>query len=232
MFGRPKPVVLDRYGSRRSRPRVPGWLLLLLAGATAGALGVLYVQDAHLPPRLSAAETASLTQSYQQADAERQRLQRELATTGEQLKTALADKEALTRELGGSRETVQRLREDLASLVASLPPDPRGGEVAVRAARFEVEGGALAYDVVLSREGRRTFNGVMQLVVAGAVGNGPETSVRLEPVSVSFSRFESVRGTAPLPEGFRPRQTSVQVLDRPGGRLSGMRVMYVRDGGP
>ena len=47
---------------------------------------------------------------------------------------------------------MQRLRQDIASLVASLPPDPRKAPVAVRAARFEVQGATLAYDVVLSRE--------------------------------------------------------------------------------
>jgi len=31
----------------------------------------------------------------------------------------------------------------------------------------------------------------------------------------------------PLPQGFRPQQATVQVLDKPGGKLLGMRVMYV-----
>jgi hypothetical protein len=30
-----------------------------------------------------------------------------------------------------------------------------------------------------------------------------------------------------LPQGFRPQRTTVQVLDRVGGKLLGMRVMYV-----
>jgi hypothetical protein len=37
-----------------------------------------------------------------------------------------------------------------------------------------------------------------------------------------------VRGSLALPDGFRPRQTTVQVLDRPGGKLLGMRVILVK----
>lgn len=229
MFGRPKPVVLDRYGSRRSRAVLPRWLLLLLLGAGLGIAAVMYIQERVLPPRLSVSESAQLRQSFEQADAERLRLQGELGKTGEQLKMALADKDRLTRELTASRDAVERLREDVGALVASLPPDPRGSAVAVRAARFEVDGNALVYDVVLSRDrAAQPFRGVLQFVVAGTPADGPERTLRLEPVPISVGRYESVRGSLPLPDGFRPRQTTVQVLDRPGGKLSGMRVLYVK----
>lgn len=230
MFGRPKPVVLDRYASRRSRAVMPRWLLLLLIGAGLGVGGVFYLQERVLPPRLSIEASAKLQQSFEQAEAERLRLQGELGKTGEQLKLALADKERLTRELAASHDTVERLREDIGALVASLPPDPRGSAVAVRAARFEHDGGALVYDVVLSRDraGGQPFRGVLQFVVAGTPADGPERTLKLDPVPISVGRYESVRGSLPLPDGFRPRQTTVQVLDRPGGKLSGMRVLYVK----
>lgn len=229
MFGRPKPVVLDRYGSRRSRAVLPRWLLLLLLGAGLGIAAVMYIQERVLPPRLSVSESAQLRQSFEQADAERLRLQGELGKTGEQLKATLADKDRLTRELTASRDAVERLREDVGALVASLPPDPRGSAVAVRAARFEVDGNTLVYDVVLSRDrAAQPFKGVLQFVVAGTPADGPERTLKLEPVPISVGRYESVRGSLPLPDGFRPRQTTVQVLDRPGGKLSGMRVLYVK----
>jgi hypothetical protein len=123
---------------------------------------------------------------------------------------------------------VQRLREDVASLVAALPPDPRNTPVAVRAARFEVQGDALAYHVVLSREraGRNPFGGVMQLVVAGASGRADDT-VTLGPVPVSVGLYDTVRGSLPLPQGFKPRQTTIQVLDKVGGKLMGLRVINI-----
>ena len=111
-----------------------------------------------------------------------------------------------------------------------MPPDPRNSPIAVRAARFAVEGGSLAYDVVLTREqpGNGAVGGVLQFVVAGAAGRGPEQSLTSKPIPVSVGRYASVRGSLPLPDGFKPRQTTVQVLDKVGGRQLGMRVMNVK----
>ena len=51
MFGRSRPVIFNPYGRRRSRFRVPRWLVLLLVGAALGMAGVLAVQERWLPPR-------------------------------------------------------------------------------------------------------------------------------------------------------------------------------------
>lgn len=230
MFGQSKPIIFDPYGRKRPRRGVPRWLLLLLTGTAIGVGGVLFVQERYLPPRLSAGETASLRQAFEQAETERLRLQAELEQATKRLDTTLASEKALTAELATSRAAVERLRGDVASAVAALPPDPRGGGVEVRAARFSAKGDALAYDVVLTRErqGGKAGTGVMQLTVAGESARGSDTSVALAPVPISAGSHEIVRGTLPLPEGFRPRQTTIQVLDRVGGKALGMRVMQVR----
>ena len=57
MFGRSRPVVFNPYGRRRSRWRLPRWLVLLLLGAALGVAGVLLAQERYLPPRLSAAQS-------------------------------------------------------------------------------------------------------------------------------------------------------------------------------
>jgi len=229
MFGRAKPVVFDSYGHRRSR-RVPRWLVLLLSGIVIGAGGVLLIQERYLPPRLSAGESAALVTSFEQVDAERQRLQTALADTTRQLDAATAEKTQATEELAASRRTAEGLRADLLAVVDALPPDPRDAPIAVRAASFSVEGGALSYDVLLSRDRGtgKPFEGVMQLTVAGESGSGTERAVPLEPVKVSIGRVESLRGSLPLPEGFTPRQTTIHVLDRPDGKRYGMRVIRVR----
>jgi hypothetical protein len=49
----------------------------------------------------------------------------------------------------------------------------------------------------------------------------------LKPVDLSIGAHEVVRGSQPLPDGFRPRQVTIQVLERAGGRALGMRVMLV-----
>jgi len=207
---------------------MPRWLVLTLLGIGVGAGGVLYLQERVLPPRLSGEASAELRKSFERADAERQRLQAELTATSERLRTALDENKRLASEAGAHAAAVQGLREDIASLVASLPPDPRKAPVAVRAARLEVQGDALAYNVVLSREraGPNPFGGVMQLVVAGPSGRAAD-AVALAPVPVSVGLYDAVRGSLPLPQGFRPRQTTVQVLDKVGGKVMGSRVINV-----
>lgn len=231
MFGSSsKPIVFEPYGRRRSRWRVPRWLLLLLGGIAVGAGGLYAAQQRFLPPRLSAAESAALRSAYAQADAERQSLKAELGATRQQLETTLAAKQRQDAELAAPRAAAQRLREDMAALIATLPPDPRGGAVEVRAARFAAQGGMLAYDVVLTREreGAEPLAGVIQLGVLGLSARGAEATLALGPVDLSLGSQALVRGSLPLPEGFKPRQVTVQVLDRAGGKALGMRVMLVK----
>jgi hypothetical protein len=215
---------------RRSRWQLPGWFWLILGGVAAGAGGVLYLQEQVLPPRLSPEDSARLTAAFGQADADRARLTAELGQKNTNLEAALAEGKALGAELAGSRAAVTRLRDDLASVIDALPPDPRGGPVAVRAARFSATGAELAYEVVLSRERAtgKPLAGVMQLVVTGTSTRPNETSAALKPVSVSLGSHEVMRGRLPLPEGFRPQQATVKILDRPAGQLLGSRVLVVR----
>jgi hypothetical protein len=189
MFGQSKPIPFEPYGRRRKRARMPRWLVLLLLGTAIGVAGVVLVQERYLPPRLSASESATLRNELAQADAERQKLRSDLAAATKQRDTALADAKRQADELAASRATSERLREDLTSVIASLPPDPRGGGVAVRAGRFVAKDGMLAYDVVLTRErgAGKPMNGVMQLVVAGESARGGETTATLKPVAVSIA---------------------------------------------
>lgn len=230
MFGQSKPVVLESYGSRRKRGRPPRWLVLLLSGMVVGAVGVVIVQERYLPPRLSPSESTKLRTAFEEADTERLRLKNELGATTGKLNAALAEKKGLADELAASRSTTERQREDMNAVVAALPPDPRGGSVEVRAGRFTTKGSMLVYDVVLTRDrsGSKPMAGVMQLLVAGSPAKGPETTVALKPVALSLGSHEVVRGSQPLPEGFRPRETTIQVLDRAGGRPLGMRVMLIK----
>jgi hypothetical protein len=230
MFGQSKPVVLESYGSRRKRGRPPRWLVLLLSGMVVGAVGVVVVQERYLPPRLSPSESAKLRNDYEEADTERLRLKNELGETTSKLSAALAEKKSLAEELMASRATTERQREDMNAVVAALPPDPRGGGVEVRAGRFTTRGGMLVYDVVLTRErsGSKPLAGVMQLLVAGVPAKGPETTVALKPITLALGTHEIVRGSQPLPEGFKPRETTIQVLDRAGGKPMGMRVMLIK----
>lgn len=229
MFGRNKPVYIDSWGSRRKR-RVPRWLILLVLGILIGVGGVLFVQEKYLPPRLSAAETTKLRADYAQADADRQRLQAELGTTTQALGASSGESKSLAAELAQSKQTIERLREGLAFVAEALPPDPRGGQVEVRAARFSAPAaGKLVYDVLLYRDkATKPISAVLQFVVAGESATGAATTFTTKPMTVSVARHDSFGGEVVLPAGFRPRQATVNVLDRPEGRLLGMRVLYVK----
>lgn len=230
MFGRSKPVVFDRYASRRSRRWIPRWLWLLLFGAAIGAGAVVYVQQEHLPPRLSLLESNRLQSAYEAAEQERSRLETELAQASGKLQAALAEQQRVAADLASSLRDRSALRDSIEALLAALPPDPRGGAVEVRAARFKVDGDKLGYDVVLARPKATAapFTGILHFVVAGKTARGTETTVALDPVKVAVGRFEIASGTLSIPEGFMPREATIRVLDRVDGKPMGMRVIYVK----
>jgi hypothetical protein len=230
MFGRTKPVVFDRYASSRSRRFIPSWLWLLLFGGAIGAGAVVYVQQQHLPPRLSAVESSKLQSAFDSAEHERSRLAAELAQLNRKLQAVQAEQTRVADELAVSHRDRSALSDNIEALLASLPPDPRGGAVEVRAARFNADGDTLGYNVVLARAkaGPAPFTGVLQIVVVGKTVRGAETTVTLDPIKVTVGRYEIASGTMPMPGGFNPREATIRVLDRVDGKSFGMRVIYVK----
>jgi hypothetical protein len=232
MFGRStKPVVIS-YSRRRRGPHVPRWLVLLMAGVAAGAGGLWLAQEKWLPPRLSADASRELRTNFEQADAERKSLATQLAATTRELQSAQTTVQRQTQELAAPRAEAQKLRDDMAALITALPADPRGGTVEIRAGRFAAQGNALAYDLVMTRDAKAAagapLSASLQMNVLGLTARGAETTVALKPVDISVGGHALVRGSVPLPDGLRPRQVTVQVLDAPGGKSLGMRVLSVK----
>lgn len=231
LFRRSGPVVFEPYGYRKRRSwGIPRWLVLLLVGIAIGAGGLLYVQEEYLPQRLSPAESQRLQAQVGELDGERQQLRASLEETTRRLQASEAEMQRLSGELAAERELTQKLRHDIALFEEVLPPDPRDGAIGVRAARFQNDDGKLAYHVLLTRDaqGSKPFRGVMELVVSGSRAGGANATVTLDPIDVTLVSYEHLQGALPLPEGFTARQTTVRVLDRPNGRLQGMRVINVR----
>ena len=227
MLGNFKPVAFEPYGRKRSAWRVPPWLLLLLFGAAAGVAGVYFVQQRLMPPRLSAAEAATLRERLAQVEQDRDRARSDLAATTQRLDAVVAERKSLADELAADRERTKNSRADQEFLIASLPPDPRGGVIEVRAARLTRQRGALGYEVLLTRaKGEAPLPAVMQFVVMG-VASGTERHITLDPIKVSVATSQSLRGSVQLPDAFNPKQATIQVLDRVGGKVLGMRVMLV-----
>lgn len=228
MFGRSQEVSFS-YGRKRTRWRLPRWLVLLLAGVALGAAAVVTVQERFLPARLSAGASAELRSQFEEANAERQRLRTELADAQKRLQATLLQKQAAAEELATSLASTARLRDDLAAVVTALPPDPRGGTVAVRAGRFTVKGAELEYNLVLSRErtAGKPMPGTLQLLVAGESERGVQRVVTAKAIPVLLGSHAVVRGSLSLPPGFKPRQTTIQVFDQPAGKSLGMRVLDI-----
>ena len=229
MFGSSPTVFLDNYSRRRQRRHLPRWLVLVSLGTAVGGAAVITVQERYLPARLSADATTELQQAFQSADQQRRQWAAELTETRTRLQSALAAQRNQTGQLDAARSELLRLREDLAAVVASLPPDPRSGTVAVRAGRVTAQGSRLSYDLVLTRQGAsgRPLPGRLQLIVAGDTSHGTPATVTGKPVPLTMGSHEVVRGSLTLPEGFRPRQTTVQVLDADDGKALGMRVLLI-----
>lgn len=241
LFGRDKPVVFDPYGSsRRSGFPIPRWLLILMLGIVLGAGGLFYAEENYLPARLTPAESERIQGHAAKLETERARLQSELDRTtaaaksaaqsaATQLASVQAENKKLAADLAKARESVAPLERDLQLFTAILPPDPRGGDIAIRGANFANEAGQLAYHVLLTdeRKGQKSFEGVVEFSVEGSRGGRGET-VRLDPLPVSIASYRHLEGRVELPAGFTARQVTVRVYDRIGGRQFGLRVLYAR----
>lgn len=225
-----RPVAFDPYRRQRAAWRPPQWLVFLLIGTAVGVAGTVLVQEKILEPRMSAGESAALRASLEQAERDRVRLRADLAAATTRLEATLAEHKAIAGELAADRERTKNSRADFEFLMAAQPPDPRGGAVEVRAARLTRQRGALGYEVLLTRAqpGAQPLAGVMQFVVSGAGTGGAERHITLEPIKISVAAHQILRGSLALPESFTPRLTTINVLDRVGGKPLGMRVLYVK----
>ena len=232
MPGKFKPVAFEPAARRSSH--LPRWLVLLLIGVALGAAGLGVIQESYLPKRLTFDASARLRTALERAEAERKGLELELKSTSRRLEAALAEGKSAAGEIGAARAAAQRLRDDLSSVIAALPPDPRAGSVEVRSGRFSAREGVLNYDVVLTRDltlgqaGAQTLPATVQVLATGQDAGGAEATVSLEPLQLVLGRQEVPRGSLSLPQGFKPRQVSVQVLDRVNGKQLGLRVFLVR----
>ncbi|MDN3920353.1 hypothetical protein [Roseateles violae] len=229
MFGSRKAVTFDPYRGRRKR-KLPVWLLLLLLGFALGIAAVIAVEQKLLPPRLSAAESHVIRESFAKADADRTRLQQERDSLQRQVEKISAETQRRDAALSAAQNAARQARADLTVLLATLPPDPRAAQnaVEIRAGRFLARRGSLDYEIVLTRrQASKPLAGVMMVAVAGTSSTGKPTTLTMEPVNLAVEDHEIISGSMRLPEDFTPRQTTVQVLDRPAGRSLGMRVLTV-----
>ena len=212
------------YGRPRSRWSLPPRLVLLILGAAAGAAGVIYVQEKHLPPRLSAGLHRTAQRLRAGRDAERKQLKADLAAHAEAA-GAQADGKKLGEDLAAGRSGSEKLRQDLDFMVDALPADPRGGVVEV-CRRCSAKAARLAYEVALTRSGGGNKPMARCCRSASAAWRQRRRDARAgQAAAAEPSPLRDRAARLALPEGFRASQATITVLDRPDGRQhAGMRV--------
>jgi len=230
MFGRSKSTTFKPYslGQRKPRRRFPRWLLWLLIGVVLGALGVIFVQQEYMPPRLTAKQSEQITVQYEQASVALQQTRSQLEEANRQLAEQRSREQGLVGGLERARASLQPLQDDLLLLQEVLPPDPRGGDLQIRAGRFYNRDGKLSYHLVLTRESSGGFAGNIQFAVEGQYPNGRSATVTLDPIAAQVDLYSNVQGEVALPDGLRARQITIRVLDG-NDRVQAMRVINARN---
>jgi len=238
MFGSSKRAVFKPsvYETSRRRRGLPRWLILLIFGIVLGAGGLLFLQTSYGPKRLTVLESQELTNELNTVSLERQRLQGELERISRELSEAREARAAMGEELEQAKAAVAPLREELDLFAAAMPQDPRGGPIGVSAASFAQDAGQLAYHVLLLRDPDETgkvpeqaFKGRLEMAVEGRHANGRYETLQLPPQAVELGRYQHLKGTAALPEGYSARRVTVRVYDgEQGGKQHAMRILIVR----
>jgi hypothetical protein len=219
MFGTSKSRVFKPipFGASRRRKQVPAWAL--------GASGLYFAQEKLLPARLSFPESQEMKAQLEQATKARDTMAAQLAQANTQLTSAQDERSVATARMNTALGQVDPLKKDLDLFLKTLPPDPRGNALAIRAGMFSTAAGKLNYHVLFTRakaDGPE-FRGMVQLVVAGNRG-GRENSIELPAQPFALDAYQHVSGALALPEGFTPREVSVKVLRSAGGAMESLRV--------
>lgn len=231
MFGRSKSTSFKPYtfGDKKPARRLPRWLLWLVVGMVVGVASVLFVQQEYMPPRLTAKQSEQLTMQFTQVSTALQHTQAQLEQANQQLSQQRAREQSLMGDLERARAALKPLQDDLELLQDVLPPDPRGGNLQIRAGRYFNRDGNLAYHLVLTRaQGSAAFKGTVRFAVEGRYPNGRTAAITLDPIPLQVDRYENVQGEVALPDGMHARQITSRILDA-NGRVHAMRVINARN---
>lgn len=218
MFGSSKRTTFKptAYGSSRRKRRIPRWLLLILTGVVLGSGGLLFLQKSYSPQRLTVEQSEQLHYDLTSANNDKQRLQAELSQQGRELTLARERLESQTKELESSRKELQAIKDHIALFIDAMPPDPRGSSPGVNAASFTSQNDALNYAVLIMQDkdkADKTFNGTLEMSLNGRYPNGRSGTIELDPINVKLNRYMHLEGTFPIPDGLKPRQVTVKILD-------------------
>lgn len=216
------------YGSSRRRG-IPRWLVLILTGIVLGAGGLLFLQKSYGPTRLTVEQSEQLHYDLNSANLDRQRLQSQLNQHVQELKEANARIQSQEARLKELQAEVDKLNSDIALFVATAPDDPRGTSPGIRAVNLSYANGQLDYHMLVMQDAdkARPFTGEVVLTAAGRYSNGRSGHEQLTPFPISLERYAHLQGTLEVPDGFTPREVTIQIRAQGSDRVVAMRVIRV-----
>ena len=208
---------------------MPRWLVLLLVGIGLGAGGVLFLQTNYGPQRLTVEQSEQLHTELSASNVERQRLQAQLDEAITQRDNNKTTHETLTTDLGKAKSRIEELNQELVLFQDAMPPDPRGGDIGVRAAQFRKQPGGLSYQILVMRENvtDNAFKGKVELDIDGTYSNGRRDRVKSDPMPLNLARYDHAQGVMPLPENYNARTVTIRVLDAQDKQVA-VRIYNVR----
>ena len=230
MFGSSKRQAFrpTAYGHSR-RKGIPRWLVLMVTGIVIGAGGLLFLQKSYGPTRLTVEQSEQLHYDLNSANMDKQRLQTQLNQHAQELKEATARIQTQEKELQRRQAEIEQLNSDVALFVETAPGDPRNTSPGIRAVSLNYANGQLDYHILVMQDADKAqpFSGQVSMTAAGRYSNGRNGNVDLEPFPVSLERYTHLQGTLEVPEGFTPREVTIQIRAEGSERVSAMRVIRV-----
>ncbi|UHL65796.1 hypothetical protein LSG25_07955 [Paralcaligenes sp. KSB-10] len=218
------------YGNTRRPRRIPRWMVLMLTGIVLGAGGLLFLQKSYGPTRLTVEQSEQLHNDLNSANLDKQRLQSQLNQATHDLNEAKSSLSSQSAQLKAAQEQVVKTNNDLQLFADAMPPDPRGTSPGIRSATFKNNAGQLDYQILVMQDDNKkatTYNGQLELVVAGRYANGKSNTITLPPMDVSLQQYTYVRGSLPLPETFTARQVTIRITDQNSKHISATRTLRV-----
>ncbi len=206
------------YGYTRRSRGIPRWLLLLITGIVLGAGGVLFLQRSYGPQRLTVEQSEQLRMDLNTSNLENQRLSVESKKLHGEIQQALQARQDAQAQAERLRKSSAAMEAGVASLIQAIPPDPRGTSPGIRSADMIQRSDGLHYHVLLIQDLPKdatevpNLRGEVKLVASGSYRNGKTASVDIGTQPLDMGRYAVVDGQTELPEGYRPREVTIQVM--------------------
>lgn len=218
-FGSNRPTFKPTpYGYTRRSRGIPRWLLLLITGIVLGAGGVLFLQRSYGPQRLTVEQSEQLRMDLNTANLENQRLNTESKTLRQDLGKAQAAQKDQSAQVEQLRKHAADMEAGVASLIAAIPPDPRGSSPGIRSTDMILHDDGLHYQILLIQDPRKgetdiqNLRGEVKLIGIGTYPNGNSAYVPLGTQALDMGRYTVVEGQAELPKAYRLHQVTVQIM--------------------